>query len=62
MIAFDYTINGGDVQPRTPSATVMTQTIDIADNIGTYDITVSYINELGFGGDSMSLSGEDLCM
>ena len=62
VIAFDYTINGGGSQSLTPSVSDMTQTIDIFGNIGTYDVTVSYVNGLGSGGDSMSLSGEDLCM
>ena len=61
-IAFDYSINGGGGQSRSLSATDLTGTIDIADNIGTYDVTVSYVNGLGSGGDTMSLSGEDLCM
>ena len=60
-IAFDYAINGGGGQSLSLSATDMTQSIDIADNTGTYDITVSYVNRIGFSGDTMSLrDGEDL--
>ena len=59
-IAFDYTINGGGGQSLTPAVTVMTQSIDIANNTGTYDVTVSYINGRGFSGDTRSLNGENL--
>ena len=55
-IAFDYTINGGSGQSRSLSATDITRTIDIVDNIGTYNVTVSYVNGHGFGGDTTSLS------